>query len=110
MSTATTTSHARQMLERIERMPEMIGIPAPSSVSHTDYKVGFYADHSILIWSRHAGYVVLDESQTYYRDTVEHLARCLGTFDQARRAAMIGGEDKWIDGIHWAADGSYIGM
>jgi hypothetical protein len=85
-------------------------IPAPCSVSHENYSVGYFADNSILIWARNEGYIVLDASQTYYRETVEHLARCLGTFSKDRRAAMVGGESKWIDGIYWGADGRWLGL
>ena len=105
-------SMARNAMAVSMRLPDMIGGPigAGCSVSHPNYKVGYYADNSILIWSANEGYMVLDEQRTYYRDTVEHLARCLGSFTKERRAEMIGGEDKWIDGIHWAADGSFLGF
>ena len=29
---------------------------------------------------------------------------------RAAYVELIGGEDKWIDGIHWAADGSFLGF
>lgn len=88
----------------------VIGLSGPITVSHHNYAMAIYRDKSILIWSRNDGYLILDGDQTYCRDTVEHLARCLGTFTQSRRSEMVGGQDKWIDGIHWAADGSYLGM
>ncbi len=112
---ATTTSEAREMASRFLREDpsagrRMMGIPAPSSVSHERYAIGYFADHSILIWAHGEGYIVLDSGRTYHRDTVEHLARCLGTFSQARRAEMLNGESKWIDGIHWGANGEWLGI
>ena len=111
MTTKTQISQARLRLQQLppEWREKYIGaIPAPSTVSHQNYSVSYFADHSILIWSQHDGYTLLDSEQTYYRDTVEHLARCLGTFTKARRAEMVGGQDKWIDGIFWSADGEFI--
>lgn len=106
-------SQASEMLKILKRDDidrPTLGIPAPSSVSHQNYSVGYYADCSILIWSRNDGYLVLDAEQTYYRDSVEHLARCLGTFSQSERSKMLNGESKWIDGVHWNADGSFISL
>lgn len=113
MPTATQTSEARRIAERLPANygTVLIGaIPGVSSISHTDYRVTYFADRSILIWSRHGGNLVLDEEQNYYRDTVEHLARCLGLFTQERRAEMLGHEDKWVDGIHWSATGEFLGV
>lgn len=115
-TTAATTSEARQQAERIRRIqPDikanglpLLGIPAPSMVTHQDYAIGYFGDHSILIWARGEDLIVLDEERVYYRDTVEHLARCLGIFTKERRAEMLKKESQWIDGIHWAADGSFI--
>lgn len=115
-TTAATTSEARQQAERIRRIqPDikanrlpLLGIPAPSMVSNEEYAIGYFNDHSILIWARGEDLTVLDEDRIYYRDTVDHLARCLGIFTQERRAEMLKGESQWIDGIHWAADGSFI--
>lgn len=122
MST-TTTSHASRWAEHLklqgatnESLPTLGIIPAPSTVSHSNYSVGYYEDKSILIWAKGEGFIVLDAEQTYYRDTVEHLARCLGTFSRERRAEMIRNklspnEDcAWIDGICWGSDGTYVGM
>lgn len=107
--------HLRLQGATNESLPILGIIPAPSTVSHSNYSIAYYDDHSILIWAKGEGFIVLDEEQTYYRDTVEHLARCLGMFDKSRRAAMIakkceGDDSVWIDGIRWAADGSYLGM
>jgi hypothetical protein len=117
MTTATLTSEAKRMADRLSKMPNdgnpgfpTIGMPAPSSVSHQHYAVGYYADKSILVWSINDGFLVLDEEQTYYRDTVEHLARCLGLFTKERRAEMVGIADKWIEGIHWSSAGEFVGM
>jgi hypothetical protein len=106
----TTTSQASEMRDRLLRSPAMLGIPASSSVSHPSYSVGYYSDKSILIWSKNEGYLVLDEPITYYRETVEHLARCLGLFTKEQRSAMIGPESRWIDGVHWGADGCFLGF
>ena len=115
MNTATVMSESRTMAEKLLSLDPsggrlLLGIPAPNSVSHENYSVGYFADKSILIWAKNEGYIVLDASQTYYRETVEHLARCLGTFSKDQRAAMVGGESKWIDGIHWGADGEWLGL
>jgi hypothetical protein len=115
MSTTTAMSEARQIAEQLLKLDPsggrvLLGIPSPCSVSHENYSVGYFSDNSILIWARNEGYIVLDASQTYYRETVEHLARCLGTFSKDRRAAMVGGESKWIDGIYWGADGGWLGL
>jgi hypothetical protein len=113
----TTTSEARRTLERIDaceppigRWPLIGAVPAPMTVSNENYSVSYFKDHSILIWSRNDDYIVLDGVQTYYRDTVEHLARSLGNFTQEQRAEMVGNDDKWVDGIHWSANGEYLGM
>jgi methionine synthase I (cobalamin-dependent) len=111
----TTTSEARAMHDALTRNGTqpgfpVIGLAGPITVSHQNYAMAIYRDKSILIWSRNDGYLILEDNQTYYRDTVEHLARCLGTFPKERRAQMVGGQDKWIDGIHWAADGSFLGV
>lgn len=107
--------HLRLQGATNESLPILGIIPAPSTVSHSNYSVAYYDDHSILIWAKGEGFVVLDEEQTYYRDTVEHLARCLGLFSKVRRAEMIskkaaGDDSVWIDGIRWGSDGSYLGM
>lgn len=115
MNTATVMSESRTMAEKLlSRDPSgshpILGIYAPSSVSHECYAVGYFSDNSILIWAKGEGYIVLDASQTYCRETVEHLARCLGTFSKDQRAAMVGGESKWIDGVYWSADGGWLGL
>lgn len=115
MNTATVMSESRTMAEKLLSLDPSggrvsLGIPSPCSVSHENYSVSYFADKSILIWAKNEGYIVLDASQTYYRDTVEHLARCLGMFGKTQRAAMIGGEAKWIDGIHWGVDGEWLGL
>lgn len=107
--------HLRLQGATNDSLPILGILPAPSSVSHGNYSVAYYDDKSILIWAKGEGFIVLDQEQTYYRDTVEHLARCLGMFNRSRRAEMIakrieGKESVWIDGIRWGADGSYLGM
>lgn len=111
------TSHARQVAERLANCePGAVyigGPPAPSMVSHTNYSVSYYDDHSILICARGHAPIVLDEERTYYRDTVQHLARCLGMFSQAQRADMLllkDGDPIWIDGIGWNRDGSFAAI
>ena len=117
MTTATATSQARQVAERLAgRQSAFIGgPPAPSMVSHTNYSVSYYDDHSILICAKGHAPVVLDEERTYYRDIVEHLARCLGMFTQEQRADMLHvklrDEDTiWVDGILWNRDGSFAAI
>lgn len=122
MST-TTTSQAQHWASHLslqgatnESLPTLGIIPAPCGVSHSNYAVGYFSDRSILIWAKGEGFIVLDADQIYYRETVEHLARCLGTFPRERRAQMVqrsirGNDDSvWIDGIRWGRDGSYQGM
>ena len=112
MTTATQSAAHRLATQFMEADPcglfPMLGIPAPSSVNHHDYSVGYFDDSSILIWARGEGYIVLDQERTYYRDTVEHLARCLGMFSKSQRAGFLGGATKWVDGIRWSADGDFI--
>lgn len=98
-----------------DSLPTLGIIPAPCSVSHSNYSVAYYDDKSILVWARGEGFIVLDAEQTYYRDTVEHLARCLGNMPRERRAEVVrrraGLDDTvWIDGICWGRDGTYRGM
>lgn len=82
---------------------------APDSVVGAGYAVGYFQDGSILIHSQNAGYAILDEpGVTYRRTLVEHLARCLGLFDRETIAKIVGESDRWIDGIHWGADGRFI--
>jgi hypothetical protein len=104
-------SEARKLADSIRSAEDsfpFIAMPAPSSVSGTEYKIGYFNDKSILMWIKGTGVIVFDEAKTYYRDTIEHLARCLSLFTKEKRAEMVGGQDKWIDGIHWAADGSFL--
>ncbi len=114
--TTTTISQARQVAEQCEMrtrygLPHFIcAPPAPSMVSHPDYTVSYYDDHSILICAKGHAPIVLDEERTYYRDTVEHLASCLGRFTQEQRADMLllkETDQTWIDGICWNRDGSF---
>jgi hypothetical protein len=112
MTTATTTSQARQVAERLDWSAYIGGPPAPSMVSGTNYHVGYYSDKSILICATGHEPIVLDEERTYYRDTVEHLARCLGMFSKVQRASMLhvklrDDDTIWIDGILWNRDGSF---
>lgn len=88
----------------------LIALPVANSVSHYFYHVGYFDDKSILIWARGEGFLVLDEDRTYCRDTIEHLARCLGMFTQEERAHHLQkySGSAWVDGIHWAKDGSFI--
>ena len=114
-SIVNTTSQAREMTKHLlskdpSASHRLMGIAAPSSVSHERYAVGYFSDKSILIWAHGEGYIVLDGDRTYYRDTVEHLARCLSMFSKERRAEMLKGESQWIDGIHWDANGDWIGI
>ncbi len=110
--TATRSEANRLATRFMESDPSgllpMLGIPAPSSVNHQDYSVGYFDDKSILIWARGEGFIVLDQDRTYYRDTVEHLARCLGLFSKTQRAGFLGGATKWINGICWSAEGDFI--
>lgn len=117
-STVQARSEARTVAELLIAADSphgvYIGAPAaPSTISHSDYGVSYYADQSILIVARGETPIVLDENRTYYRDTVEHLARCLGIFSQERRAEMLAKHDAfpvWVDGIAWNQDGSFAGI
>ena len=123
MTTATASiasrwaDHLKLQGATNESLPTLGIIPAPSTVSHNNYSVGYYEDKSILIWAKGEGFIVLDDNQTYYRDTVEHLARCLGSFSREQRAKMLqrklsasNADSIWVDGICWGRDGSYRGM
>lgn len=116
MATATAISEARQAKTDIEAMDDIgvhlgrFGYYAPSAVYHDKYSVRYFSDSSILIWADGEDMIVLDGECTYYRDTVEHLAMCLGEFSREKRAEIVGDDSRWIDGIHWAANGSFIEM
>jgi hypothetical protein len=93
--------------------PPFIGflVQGDTTVTHQHYRVAFYADNSVLIWTRYDGYIVLvPDTLPVDQRTIEHLARCLGLFSQHERAAMLGHSDKWVDGIHWAATGAFLGL
>ena len=122
-TTSTERCHARTWAEHLTlqgastaSLPTLGLLPGGNStIWHNDYAVAYYDDNSVLIWARGEGFLVLDDDRTYYRDTVEHLARCLGLFSKERRAAMVqkslaGADSVWIDGICWGADGSYLEM
>jgi len=100
---------AREAMQRAMRLPPMIsgGIWSGSRLSGSDWSVNHMVDRSALLWSRYDGYIVIDAG-VGCRETIEHLARCLGRFTQAERAAMLKGTSQWIDGIHWDSDGSFI--
>ncbi len=113
-------SHARRVAERLPTELPYIGAPpAPSTVSGLTYTVSYYEDHSILICARNHPPIVLDEERTYYRDSVEFLARCLGSFSRDSRAEMIQGYAArqshesgpiWIGGVCWNLDGTYVAV
>jgi len=102
-------NYAREAMRAAMRLPPMIsgGIWSGEHVSGFGHSVNFMPDRSVLVWSRYDGYIVIDAG-TGCRDTIEHLARCLGRFTQVERAAMLKGTSQWIDGIHWDSDGSFI--
>lgn len=114
------TSEARQVADLFERAGDdgsllICAPPAPSTISHPNYSVSYYADQSVLILARGEKPLVLDEPRTYYRDTTEHLARCLGLTTQEKRAEIVQRSEFfdaetrqcWIDGILWNADGTF---
>lgn len=76
--TPVAFSQAANMSLHLQQGPRMLGIPAPSSVSHADYAVGYYNDGSALIWTRHDGYIVVPAVDRGYRENLEHAARCMG--------------------------------
>lgn len=92
-----------------EAGPKMIGIAGgTSSVTHSDYCIARYYDGSTLAWTRYDGYFVLPHVPLAAWKAAEHAVRCMGLFTAAERAAMVNHADKWVDGVHWAADGSLI--
>ena len=110
------TSDAEELFSQLDceairdKLP-MLSLPGVSSVSHPNYCIGFQADGSCLVWAKGEGLFVFTCKQVYYsRANIEHLARCLGTLSRERRVELIGGEDRWIDGVHSAADGSWLAI
>lgn len=108
MTTTTTTSEARQVFERWHNreLPTIGAYPAPSTVSGINYGVSYFSDKSVLITLRGKPYCVFDAERTYYRDTIEHAARCLGNFGQEGIVRMLankhaGEVSAWIDGVCW---------
>jgi hypothetical protein len=108
VTTAQATSEARQVFDRFynRELPIIGAYPAPSSVSGINYGVSYFADRSVLLTLNGKPYFVFDGERTYYRDTIEHAARCLGNFGQAKIAAMLqakhaGEAIAWIDGVCW---------
>ena len=104
-------SEARKFVE-FARDRKFIGIPAPRSVSHPRYQVGYFRDHSIAIWAEGSGYLVFDDERTYYRDTMENLARCLGCLTIEQRSSCLsrtpGDVDVTVDGIVWNRNGQFV--
>lgn len=120
MTTATETSQAQQAFDRYQAHlesggPPLLGaLPAGSTVSYPNGGgVSYFGDNSILLCVHYKPYRVLDGERTYYRDTVEHAARCLNLFTKERRAEMVqhshpGEESVWIDGVLWSSDGELL--
>lgn len=113
---AISATDADRLKRRLEsEFPDISGdlpflcLPGHSTLSHNDYKVAYQDDGSALVWARGEGLLAFTCRQVYYSQTnIEHLARCLGVFTKEKRSEMIGCEDKWIDGIHWSADGGWL--
>lgn len=110
----TTKSEARMIAEAMGLFDGtplgLIYVPTPCSVSHQNYSVAYFDDNSILICAMDEEPIVLDDQRTYYRDTVEHLARCLGCISKAKRASSISGDGEYpveLSGIRWNRDGSF---
>ena len=104
-------SIARQVYDALQGKPlPFVGAyPAPSSVSGSNYGVSYFHDKSILITLNGKPYKAFDEDRTYYRDTIEHAARCLGNFGQAKIAEMLrlkyeGQQAAWVDGVQWSVE------
>lgn len=122
--TLTTPSEAQELADRLTHSNGgnvldgfgLLGLPVGNSISHPDYCVGYFGDKSILLWARGEGFLVFDRNRTYCRDTIEHLARCLGRTNKEQRGPMVRhywngkGDSTWIDGIHWGINGSYLGI
>lgn len=102
-------SQARDVYERCNgaTLPFIGAYPAPCSVSGANYGVSYFSDKSVLITLNGKPYKVFDEDRTYYRDTIEHAARCLGNFGTVKIAEMLkykyaDQEAAWIDGVQWS--------
>lgn len=108
-------SEASQLFDHLAgRAPLIGGHPkATSSVTGSNYNVSYFRDHSILISLAGHPYKVLDAARTYYRDTVEHAARCLGMFGEEGIARIVrekheGKDSVWIDGVCWSNAGQIV--
>ena len=123
MMTTTKKSRAREVAEMFEAAGDdgsqyICAPPAPSTTSHPCYSISYYSDQSILILARGENPLVLDEERTYYRETVEHLARCLGMMTQTERSEIVQRspdykpthDSAWIANILWNGDGSFGGL
>jgi len=108
-------SQARDVYERCKGAPlPFIGAyPAPCSVSGANYSVSYFSDNSILICLNGQVYRVLDEPKTYYREDVEHAARCLGAHGLAGIARIV--REKYgdqprvtIDNVTWSNAGELV--
>lgn len=106
---AAANTMAAQYKRLHEAGPKMICIVGgASSVTHSDFMMTRYEDGSVLAWTRHDGFFVMPYVPWASWQAAEHALWCMGRFTAAERAAMVNHTDKWVDGVHWAADGSLI--
>lgn len=104
--TGTVAAHYKALHEAGPKMIAIVG--GDTSVTHNDYHIARYYDGSVLAWTRYDGYFVMPYVPWAAWEAADHAVWCMGLFTAAERAAMVGHTDKWIDGVHWAADGSLI--
>jgi len=107
-------SEARDFVAKFPEVEPFLGIPAPCSMSGNGYRVGYFRDNSILVHADNHGYLILDECRTYYREDVEHLARCLA-IPKERRAEMAvkyaaGGDKAIVSNLVWSLKGDFLGF
>ena len=103
---STMAEQAKTLHLELPAMLTLLG--GEITVTHSYYRLARYSDKSVLAWTRYDGYFTWPFVPLCAWTTAEHAVRCMGLFTAAERANLLQHADKWVDGVHWGADGSFI--